>query len=335
MVLQHPSKNLDIPLSILDLVMVNIDGSPSQSMQNSLDLARHAEQWGYKRYWLAEHHNIKGIASTATSVLIGFIASGTSTIRVGSGGVMLPNHSPLVIAEQFGTLESLYPGRIDLGLGRAPGTDMMTAKALRRNLNGSEEDFPNSVIELMDYLGLQKPETQVRATPGEGLKIPIWLLGSSTFSAQLAAILGLPFAFASHFAPTYLDKSIEIYRNKFKASETVKEPYVIAAVNVVAADTDKEANRLFTSLQLRALGMLNGSQMPLQPPVNDIDSIWSKAEKYAVDQRLKYSFVGGPVTVKKNIESFLKQTQVEEIMAVSHIYEHSARLRSYEILSSL
>jgi luciferase family oxidoreductase group 1 len=335
MVLQHPSKNLDIPLSILDLVMVNINGSPSQSMQNSLDLARHAEWWGYKRYWLAEHHNIKGIASTATSVLIGFIASGTSTIRVGSGGVMLPNHSPLVIAEQFGTLESLYPGRIDLGLGRAPGTDMMTAMALRRNLNGSEEDFPNSVIELMEYLGLPKPETQVRATPGEGLKIPIWLLGSSTFSAQLAAMLGLPFAFASHFAPAYLDKSIEIYRNKFKPSETLKEPYVIAAVNVVAADTDKEANRLFTSIQLRALGMLKGSQMPLQPPVNNLDSVWSIPEKQAVDQRLKYSFVGGPATVKKNLESFLKQTQVDEIMAVSHMYEHSARLRSYEILSSL
>jgi luciferase family oxidoreductase group 1 len=337
MVLQHPSKNQDIPLSILDLVMVNNDGSPSQSMQNSLDLAKHAERWGYKRYWLAEHHNIKGIASTATSVLIGFIASGTSTIRVGSGGVMLPNHSPLVIAEQFGTLESLYPGRIDLGLGRAPGTDIRTAMALRRNLDDSEEDFPNSVIELIDYLGLPKPETetQVRATPGEGLKIPIWLLGSSTFSAQLAAMLGLPFAFASHFAPTYLDKSIEIYRNKFKASETLKEPYVIAAVNVVAADTDKEANHLFTSIQLRALGMLKGSQMPLQPPVNDIDSVCSKSEKYAVDQRLKYSFVGGPATVKKNLESFLKQTQVEEIMAVSHIYEHLARLRSYEILSSL
>jgi luciferase family oxidoreductase group 1 len=335
MVLQHPSKNLDILLSILDLVMVNIDGSPSQSMQNSLDLARHAEWWGYKRYWLAEHHNIKGIASTATSVLIGFIASGTSTIRVGSGGVMLPNRSPLVIAEQFGTLESLYPGRIDLGLGRAPGTDIMTAMALRRNLNGSEEDFPNSVIELMEYLGLPKPETQVRATPGEGLKIPIWLLGSSTFSAQLAAMLSLPFAFASHFAPAYLDKSIEIYRNKFKPSETLKEPYVIAAVNVVAADTDKEANRLFTSIQLRALGMLKGSQMPLQPPVNNIDSVWSIPEKQAVDQRLKYSFVGGPATVKKNLESFLKQTQVDEIMAVSHMYEHSARLRSYEILSSL
>lgn len=331
----HPSKNLDIPLSILDLVMVNIDGSPSQSMQNSLDLARHAEWWRYKRYWLAEHHNIKGIASTATSVLIGFIASGTSTIRVGSGGVMLPNHSPLVIAEQFGTLESLYPGRIDLGLGRAPGTDMMTAMALRRNLNGSEEDFPNDVVELMEYLGLPKPETQVRATPGEGLKIPIWLLGSSTFSAQLAAMLGLPFAFASHFAPAYLDKSIEIYRNKFKPSETLKEPYVIAAVNVVAADTDKEANRLFTSIQLRALGMLKGSQMPLQPPVNNIDSVWSIPEKHAVDQRLKYSFVGGPATVKKSLVSFLKQTQVDEIMAVSHIYEHSARLRSYEILSSL
>ena len=336
MVLKHPTKNVGIPLSILDLVMVNaVDGSPGQSMRNSLDLARHAERWGYKRYWLAEHHNTKGIASTATSVLVGFIASGTSTIRVGSGGVMLPNHAPLVIAEQFGTLESLYPGRIDLGVGRAPGTDIGTAMALRRNLDGLEEDFPNGVVELQNYLGPPKPETQVRATPGEGLKIPIWLLGSSIFSAQLAAMLGLPFAFASHFAPAYLDIAIEIYRDRFKPSETLKEPYVLAAVNVVAADTDKEASRLFTSMQLRALEMIRGNQTPLQPPVNEIDGVCSKAEKEAVDQRLRYSFVGGPATVKRGLESFLDRTQVDEIMAVSHIYEHAARLRSYEILSSL
>ncbi len=335
MVLKHPTKKTDLPLSVLDLVMVNEDGSPGQSMRNSLDLAQHAEHWGYNRFWLAEHHNIKGIASTATSVLIGFIASGTFAIRVGSGGVMLPNHAPLVIAEQFGTLESLYPGRIDLGVGRAPGTDRITAMALRRTMNGSEENFPNSVIELMDYLGPPKPEAKVRATPGEGLKTPVWLLGSSTFSAQLAAMHGLPFAFASHFAPAHLDAAIEIYRDRFQPSENLKEPYVMAAVNVVAADTDKEANHLFTSLQLIVLGMIRGEHMPLHPPVDDIDTLWSKQEKYAVDQMLKYSFVGGSATVKAELESFLDKTQVDEIMAVSHIYDHAARLGSYEILSSL
>jgi luciferase family oxidoreductase group 1 len=250
---------------------------------------------------------------------------------------MLPNHSPLVIAEQFGTLESLYPGRIDLGLGRAPGTDRMTARALRRSLDGSEEenDFPNSVIELQSYFAPPKHENKVRATPGEGLKIPMWLLGSSTFSAQLAAMLGLPFAFASHFAPAYLDAAIEIYRDRFQPSETLKEPYVITAVNVVAADTDKQANRLFTSIQLRALAMIRGNHTPLQSPVNNIDSVCSKTEKHVMDQRLKYSFVGGLTTVKKDLQSFLDKTQVDEIMAVSHIYEHAARLRSYEILSSL
>src|SRR5919107_1108809 len=284
MVLIHPTKNVGIPLSILDLVMVNEgDGSPRQSMRNSVDLARHAERWGYKRYWLAEHHNTKGIASTATSVLIGFIAAGTSTIRVGSGGVMLPNHAPLVIAEQFGTLESLYPGRIDLGVGRAPGTDIGTAMALRRNLDGLEEDFPNSVIELRSYFDPSKPDTQVRATPGEGLNIPIWLLGSSTFSAQLAAMLGLPFAFASHFAPAYLDIAIEIYRDGFQPSETLKEPYVIAALNLVAADSDKEAKRLFTSTQLRALGMIRGTKNHCTPRVNDIDGSCSKTERDTVD----------------------------------------------------
>ncbi len=315
--------------------MVNTDGSPRQSMRNSLDLAQHVEQWGYKRYWLAEHHNIKGIASTATSILIGFIAGGTSTIRVGSGGVMLPNHSPLIVAEQFGTLESLYPGRIDLGLGRAPGTDKMTAMALRRNLDSSEEDFPESVIELQNYFKTPKPGTWVRATPGEGLEIPIWLLGSSIFSAQLAAMLGLPFAFASHFAPAHLDTALKIYREKFQSSETLKEPYIIAAVNVVAADTDKEANRLFTSIQARVLGMIRGTPITLQTPVENIDSLWNGSEKYAVDTMLKYSFVGGPELVKKDLQSFLDRTHVNEIMVVSHIFDHTARLRSYEILSAL
>jgi luciferase family oxidoreductase group 1 len=327
------SKNLkDIPMSILDLVMVNAGCSPGQSMRNSLDLAQHAERWGYKRYWLAEHHNIKSVASTATSVLIGFIAGGTSTIRVGSGGVMLPNHAPLVIAEQFGTLESLYPGRIDLGLGRAPGTDIMTAMALRRNLDGSEEDFPNSVMELQEYFSVSKPGTRVRATPGEGLKIPIWLLGSSIFSAELAAMLGLPFAFASHFAPSYLDAAVKIYRDKFQASDCLKESYIMAAVNVVAADTDEEAKRLFTSLQLRSLAMIRGNPIPFPAPVEDIDSMWSLPEKYAVNELLKYSFVGGPTTVKKELQYFLDKTPIDEIMVVSHIFDHIARLRSFEIL---
>jgi luciferase family oxidoreductase group 1 len=328
-------KKLNTPLSILDLVMVNIDGSPAQSMKNSLDLAQHAELWGYKRYWLAEHHNIKGIASTATSILIGFIASGTSTIRVGSGGVMLPNHSPLVIAEQFGTLESLYPRRIDLGLGRAPGTDIMTAMALRRNLNGLEEDFPDSVNELLNYFDSSESNKKVRATPGEGLDIPIWLLGSSLFSAELAATLGLPYAFAGHFAPTYLDAAVKLYRAKFQPSKSLREPYVIAAVNGVVADTDKEAKYLFTSIQLRALSMIRGNQTPLLPPINDINDVCSKLEKYAIEQRLRYSFVGDPITVQKDIEIFLNQIQINEIMVVSHIFDHAARLRSYEILSSL
>jgi luciferase family oxidoreductase group 1 len=318
-----------------DLVYVNSGGSPSQSMRNSLDLAQHVEQWGYKRYWLAEHHNIAGIASTATSILVGFIAEGTSTIRVGSGGVMLPNHAPLVIAEQFGTLESLYPGRIDLGLGRAPGTDRMTAMALRRNLDGSEEDFPNSVIELQNYFATPNAQTKVRATPGEGLNVPIWLLGSSIFSAHLAAMLGLPYAFASHFAPAYLEAAVKIYRDKFQPSEALKEPYVLAGVNVIAADNDEEANRLFTSLQIRALGMIRGNPILFPAPVNDMGGIWSKPERFAVGEMLKYSFVGGAATVKNGLQSFLDRTPVDEIMAVSHIYEHTARLRSYEILSTL
>ena len=316
--------------------MVNAGSSPNQSMQNSLDLARHAERWGYNRYWLAEHHNIPGIASAATSVLIGFIAGGTSTIRVGSGGIMLPNHSPLVIAEQFGTLESLYPGRIDLGIGRAPGTDRLTSMALRRGiLDESEEDFPNSVEELMNYLAPQTITKEVRATPGEGLNIPIWLLGSSIFSAQLAAARGLPFAFASHFAPAYLESAVNIYKERFQPSKTLQEPYVMAAVNVFAADTDEEASRLFTSVQLMALGMIRRNHGLLQPPIDNIDEIWDQLEKYTVGERLKYSFVGNPSTVKKGLKSFLNRTQVDEVMGVSHIYDHTARLRSFEILSSI
>ncbi|HKR74502.1 MAG TPA: LLM class flavin-dependent oxidoreductase [Candidatus Nitrosocosmicus sp.] len=334
--MQNPTTKSELPLSVLDLVMVNAGGSPAQSMRNSLDLAQHVEKWRYKRYWLAEHHNIRGIASTATSILIGFLAGGTSSIRVGSGGIMLPNHSPLIIAEQFGTLESLYPGRIELGLGRAPGTDRFTALALRRgNVEETEDDFPNSVKELMGYFNPEEPNKMVRANPGEGLDIPIWLLGSSMFSAQLASAWGLPFAFASHFAPAYLESAVNIYREKFQPSAHMKQPYVMVAVNVFAADTDKEANRLFTSVQQMALGMIRRNHALLQPPVDNMDKMWDPLEKYAVNERLKYSFVGEHKTVKKGLESFLNRIHIDELMAVSHIYEHGARLRSFEILSTL
>lgn len=334
--LQHPTTKTRVPLSVLDLVMINTNGSPGQSMRNSLDLAQHVERWGYTRYWLAEHHNIKGIASAATSVLIGFIAGGTSKIRVGSGGIMLPNHSPLIVAEQFGTLECLYPGRIELGLGRAPGTDRLTAMALRRgNLEESEDEFPNSVKELMDYFNPLESNKMVRANPGEGLDIPVWLLGSSMYSAQLAANLGLPYAFASHFAPAYLESAVNAYRERFQPSKYLNHPYVMAAVNIFAADSDKEAKRLFTSVQQMALGMLRRNYTLLQPPVDDMSNIWNPLEKYAVDERLKYSFVGESNTIKKGLETFLNRIHVDEVMGVSHIYDHPARLRSFEILSSL
>jgi len=333
--MSQQKKLSDIDLSVLDLVTIPAGSTPTAAMKNSLDLAQHTEQWGYKRFWLAEHHNSKSIASTATAVLIGYIAGGTTNIRVGSGGVMLPNHAPLIVAEQFGTLESLYPGRIDLGLGRAPGTDQLTAMALRRNLHDSVDEFPNNVAELQSYLGPADPAARVRAVPGEGLQVPIWLLGSSTFSAQLAGIMGLPFAFASHFAPTLLDTALEIYRDSFQPSASLAAPKAIACVNVVAADTDEEAHRLATSLYLFALGIIRGNSMPLQAPVEDIDAVWDGSERYAVHQMFRYAFVGSPDTVEKKLQAFLNQTQVDEIMVVSHIYDHAARLRSYEILSRL
>ena len=326
----------DIELSVLDLAPVISGKTPADSFRNSLDLARHVENWGFKRYWLAEHHNMEGIASSATSVLIGYIAGGTSKIRVGSGGVMLPNHAPLVIAEQFGTLESLYPGRIDLGLGRAPGTDQLTAAALRRQLRGAEADFPENVKELRNYFAPRNKQiSYVRAIPGEGLNVPIWLLGSSTYSAQLAAILGLPFAFASHFAPNYLFDALKIYRDRFQPSENLKEPYALACVNVIAADTDEEAKRLATTLYQFFLGVTRGTAKPLQPPVETMDGLWNEYEKQAVQHQVYYSFVGSKKTVKEELQAFLDKTQVDEIMVVSHIYDHSARLRSYQILSEI
>src|SRR5437762_418750 len=281
------------PLSILDLAFVPEGGMPADALRNTLDLAQQAERWGYRRYWLAEHHNMVGIASAATSVVIGYVASGTRTIRVGSGGIMLPNHSPIVIAEQFGTLESLYPGRIDLGLGRAPGTDQRTLRALRRDPAGAEH-FPQDVLELQALLGPLQPGQAVQAVPGTGLNVPIWILGSSLFGAQLAAMLGLPFAFASHFAPDALMQALQIYRTTFKPSAQLERPYVMVGVNVIAADTDAEARRLFTAVQMRFTDIVRGTRGRLQPPIDDIETYWSPAEKAQASRMLTCSFVGSP-----------------------------------------
>lgn len=326
-------KLADIPVSILDLVPILSGKTAADSFKNSLDLAQQAEHLGYNRYWLAEHHNMAGIASSATSLLIGYIAGGTSRIRVGSGGIMLPNHAPLIVAEQFGTLETLYPGRIDLGLGRAPGTDQVTSMALRRDLMGSVEDFPSNVVELKSYLGLADPTARVRAVPGQGLNVPIWILGSSTFGAQLAGMLGLPYAFASHFAPTSLIAALQVYRDSFKPSDSLKEPYVMACINVVAADTDEEAVHLSTTLYQSFLNVIRGTAKPMMPPVESMDGLWDASERYAVKQMLRYAFIGSSLTVRKDLQAFLEETKVDEIMVASHIYDHSARLHSYEIAS--
>lgn len=321
------------PLSILDLVPVLSGKTPADSFKNSLDLAQNAERFGYKRFWMSEHHNMQGVASSATAVLIAYIAGGTSTIRVGAGGIMLPNHAPLVVAEQFGTLESLYHNRIDLGLGRAPGTDQLTTIALRRDPRGGE-DFPANVLELKNYFAASNAANKVRAVPGEGLDIPIWLLGSSTYSAQLAGILGLPFAFASHFAPALLHTAIKVYRENFQPSDTLKKPYVMAGVNVVAAESDDQAKHLASSLYAFFLNVVRGTSNPLQPPVN-IEAIWNSSEKFAIQQMLGYSFVGDPDSIRSQLQDFIDKTQVDEIMVVSNIFDPPARIRSYEILSQL
>ncbi|WP_187261475.1 LLM class flavin-dependent oxidoreductase [Pontibacter beigongshangensis] len=325
----------DVRLSVLDLVPILEGQTAADSFKSSLDLAQQVERWGYTRYWLAEHHNMAGIASSATSLLIGHIAGGTSTIRVGSGGIMLPNHAPLVVAEQFGTLETLFPGRIDLGLGRAPGTDQFTAMALRRDLTGNVEDFPRHVEELQNYLGPANPAARVRAVPGEGTQVPIWILGSSTFGAQLAGILGLPYAFASHFAPAALHHALKVYRDSFRPSDSLQEPYAMACVNVTAADTDDEAKHLATSLYQSFLNVIRGTAKPMQAPVSSMEGLWDASEQYAVHQMLRYTFIGGPETVKNQLQAFLEETQVDEIMIASHIYDHAARLKSYEIVSTL
>ncbi|PKV76072.1 LLM class flavin-dependent oxidoreductase [Pontibacter ramchanderi] len=325
----------DIKLSVLDLVPIRTGKSIHDSFQHSLALARHVEELGYTRYWLAEHHNMPGIASSATVVLIGYIAGGTSTLRVGSGGIMLPNHAPLVVAEQFGTLESLYPGRIDLGLGRAPGTDQVTAYALRRDLQGNVEDFPNNVAELRQYLSKENSTAKVRAIPGEGLDIPVWILGSSTFGAQLAGLMGLPYAFASHFAPAALHAALKVYRDSFQPSDQLQEPYAMACVNVVAADTDAEANNLATSLYQSFLNVIQGKALPMQPPVESMKDRWSLQEEYAVKQMLRYSFVGSKKSVQEELQAFVDETQVNELMISTGIFDPQKRQHSYTLLSEI
>ena len=321
-----------VPLSILDLVPVVLGETPREALRKSLDLAQHAEKFGYKRYWVAEHHNMTGIGSAATSVVIAYLAGGTSTIRVGSGGVMLPNHSPLVIAEQFGTLESIYPGRIDLGLGRAPGTDARTLRALRRD-PARADDFPQDVLELQQLLAPAESGQAVRAVPGAGTEVPLWILGSSTFGAKLAAEFGLPYAFASHFAPDALFAALEIYRRQFKPSKQLDQPYAMVGVNVVAADTDDEAHRLFTTVQQSFTNLLRGAGGKLQAPIDNIDEYWSPAEKLYASQMLKYSIVGSAETVRKELHDFAVLTKADELMIVTSIYDHSARVRSYQIVA--
>ncbi|WP_413535816.1 luciferase-like monooxygenase [Rahnella inusitata] len=324
-----------VPLSVLDLAPVPQGTDPAQAFKSSLELAQHAEKWGYQRYWMAEHHNMTGIASAATSVLLGYIAGGTKTIRVGSGGVMLPNHSPLVIAEQFGTLATLYPNRVDLGLGRAPGTDQRTMIALRRHLSGEVDNFPKDVQELQLYFGEVQPHQAVQAVPGQGLHVPIWLLGSSLYSAQLAAALGLPFAFASHFAPDMLYQALAIYRSKFQPSAQLEKPYAMVCLNAIGADTDEEARRMFTSNQQQFINLRRGMPGKLPAPVDNIESLWSASERFGVDNALRMSVVGNKDTLRQGLQSILRETEADELMINGQIFDQQARLRSFEIVSEL
>jgi luciferase family oxidoreductase group 1 len=322
----------EIPFSVLDLSPVGEGFEPADALRNSLDLARNAERLGYKRFWVAEHHGMPGIASAATSVVIGYIAGGTGSIRVGSGGIMLSNHAPLIIAEQFGTLESLYPGRIDLGLGRAPGTDRLTMRALRRRLD-AEDDFPEQLHELRFFLQPAKEGQKLQAVPGAGSDIPIWLLGSSSFSARLAAELGLPFAFAGHFSPEFIVPALNLYREAFKPSETLDEPRAMLALNVIAAETDELAWKLATSQFQSFLALIRGKPGKIQPPVDDMDAIWTPEEKAAVDTRLRGSVIGGRESVAAGLEKMLAAAKPDELMINAMIYDHAARVRSYEIVA--
>src|SRR5271163_275179 len=324
-----------IPFSVLDTTPVIQGGDASQAFRNTLDLARHAERWGFLRYWLAEHHNMPGIASAATSVVIGYIAGGTSTIRVGSGGVMLPNHAPLVVAEQFGTLAALYPGRIDLGLGRAPGGDGQTMRALRRDLRQSGDDFPALLDELRAYLGPERPGQVVRAIPGQGSNVPITLLGSSGFSAQLAGMQGLPFAFAAHFAPEHLYAAAELYRDEFRPSAVLRKPYFMVAVQVIAAETDPAARRLFTTPQQRFLRLIRNQPVELLPPVDSMELLWQDWERAAVENRLGAAIVGSDATVKEGLEKLVGDTGADEVIVVTDTYEHADRMESYRRVAGI
>ena len=327
----------DLSYSVLDLSPIIEGGSATDSFKNTVDLAQHVEKWGYTRYWLAEHHNMPGIASSATSVLIGHVAAHTSTIRVGSGGIMLPNHAPLVIAEQFGTLESMFPGRIDLGLGRAPGTDQQTAFALRRDRRSDGEDFPEQLAELCAYFNPESAsgKMNVRAIPGEGLPIPIWLLGSSGYSAQLAGHLGLPFAFANHFSPENTLPALALYRNSFRPSNVLEKPYAMVGANVIAADSDDEAQYISTSLQQHHLGIIRNKRKTLQPPVHNMNELCSDYEMAILQHKLRGSIIGSPETVKRKLEKFVDETNADEIMVNGQIYDHQARLHSFEIIAEL
>ena len=325
------------PLSILDLAPVVEGATTRDALLNSLDLVRLADELGYTRYWVAEHHNMEGVASSATAVLIGQLAVASRRIRVGAGGIMLPNHAPLTIAEQFGTLAELFPGRIDLGLGRAPGTDRPTMRALRRSLDssGGEDSFPNDVLELQSYLAAEAPQAPVRAVPGQGTEVPIWLLGSSLYGAQLAAYLGLPFAFASHFAPEMLMQALQIYRATYRPSARHARPYAMVGLNVIVAPTDEEAQFLFTSAQQRFLGMVRGRRGKLPPPVASMDSLWSPAERMQVERMLSESIVGSPDTVRAGLAATAERTGADEFIVACAVHEHGLRRRSYELLAGL
>ena len=321
-------------LSVLDLAPIPQGMTAADALARSLDLARHADRLGYTRFWVAEHHNMIGIASAATAVVVGHLAGGTNTIRVGAGGIMLPNHSPLVIAEQFGTLDALYPGRIDLGLGRAPGTDGRTLRALRRDPMMADQ-FPQDVLELQALLGDVQPGQLVQAVPGSGSKVPLWILGSSLFGAQLAGMLGLPFAFASHFAPAALPDALRMYRAKFEASEQLVRPHAMVGVNVVVADTDAEARRLFTSVQQSFTNMVRGTRGKLPPPIDDIETYWYPHEKAQASGMLANSVVGSPETVRVGLDRLLAETAADELMVASAVFDHAARVRSYELLAEV
>lgn len=327
------SEKKSVPLSVLDLAPIPQGSTAREAFHASLALAQQAEKLGFHRYWLAEHHNMTGIASAATSVLIGYLAANTTTLRLGSGGVMLPNHAPLVIAEQFGTLESLYPGRIDLGLGRAPGSDQRTMMALRRHLSGTQADtFPQDVADLVNWFDASEDQQPpVQPVPGLGLKIPVWLLGSSLYSAQLAAQMGLPFAFASHFAPDLLFQALQVYRKHFQPSARLAQPYAMVCVNVVAADSERDARFLFTSMQQQFINLRRGKPGPLPAPVENMDNLWSPSEQYGVQQALSMSVVGDIEKVRQGLTSLIRETQADEIMVNGQIFDTQARLRSFEL----